>query len=37
VVSVVQGDVITDLCEVYIDLAGVMRVANSDEFVRCFT
>lgn len=36
VVSVIEGTVVTELCVVHTDDAGIMRVSNTDEFVRCF-
>ena len=36
VAAVIDGKIETNICGVYTDAAGVMRVANSDELVRCF-
>jgi hypothetical protein len=36
VAAVINGKIETNICGVYTDAAGVMRVANSDELVRCF-
>lgn len=36
VAAVIMGKIETNICGVYTDAEGVMRVANSDEYVRCF-
>ena len=36
VAAVIDGKIETNICGVYTDAEGVMRVANSDELVRCF-
>lgn len=36
VVTEIQGKIETNICGVYTDDLGVMRVANTDELVRCF-
>lgn len=36
VAAVIMGKIETNICGVYTDEAGVMRVANPDELVRCF-
>ena len=36
VVTEINGKIETNICGVYTDAAGVMRVANTDELVRCF-
>lgn len=37
VAAEILGEMQVSDCAVYTDDAGVMRVANTDEFVRCFT
>ena len=36
VAAVIMGKIETNICGVYTDEAGVMRVANPDELERCF-
>jgi hypothetical protein len=36
VVAEINGKIETNVCGVYTDAAGVMRVANTEELVRCF-
>lgn len=37
VAAMVNGKIETNICGVYTDNEGVMRVANTDELIRCFT
>lgn len=37
VVSTADGGPRTEICSVYTDSAGIIRVANTEEFLRCFT
>jgi len=36
VAAEIDGKIETNLCGVYTDAAGVIRVANTEELVRCF-
>ena len=36
VASIINSTIETNTCTVYTDAEGAMRVANPDEFVRCF-
>lgn len=36
VAAVIDGKIETNICGAYTDAEGVLRVANTDELVRCF-
>jgi hypothetical protein len=36
-VAIIDGRPQTEICSVYTDALGVIRVANTEEFSRCFT
>ena len=36
VVAEIEGEIRTNECDAYVDSLGVIRVANTEELVRCF-